>query len=373
MKPAKFERVVRKVAIPMNRTKTTLLALALFFSTASNLRSQEPVSGLQTFAGIRTFVGAPYIPRCEKLEADIAVLGVPFDEGTWGWPGERYGPRDIREGSQDYKQADLKNGFYYFDSDTYVLKGKRWADCGDVEVAPTVPALTNDHVTEAVKRIRDQKAFPVVIGGDHSITFPIIRALQDVPSIMIVHFDAHLDLMTLVATFHSGAGIGFHQVLELNGGVVAYRNLKRDSDGAKLAPTGGNIDPLFALGYGFGYGLSDRTNLDIISDYSFALHERKNLSNGTSNTNSMPALRVSLRMGFGGTARLQVAEQAADGLVGGAGVVEVPLVKAGVLVPAIATGGRTQDLDETDATFHQAPRHQAALRKGFGYALVQAV
>jgi hypothetical protein len=115
--------------------------------------------------------------------------------------------------------------------------------------------------------------------------------------------DAHLDLMTLVATFHSGGGMGFHQVLELNGGVVAYRNLKRDSDGEKLAPTGGNIDPLFALGYGFGYGLTDRTNLDILSDYSFAIHERKALSNGTSNTNSMPGLRVSLRMGFGGSTR----------------------------------------------------------------------
>ncbi len=114
--------------------------------------------------------------------------------------------------------------------------------------------------------------------------------------------DAHLDLMTLVASFHSGAGIGFHQVLELNGGVVAYRNLKRDSDGAKLAPSGGNIDPLFALGYGLGYGLSDRTNLDLISDYfAFAIHERKGLSNGTSNTNRMPGLRLSLRMGFGGS------------------------------------------------------------------------
>jgi len=112
--------------------------------------------------------------------------------------------------------------------------------------------------------------------------------------------DAHLDLMTLVATFHSGGGIGFHQVLELNGGVVAYSNLKRDSDGATLNPPGTNVDPLFALGYGFGYGLSDRTNLDVISDYSFAIHERKDLSNGTSNTNSMPGIRVSLRMGFGG-------------------------------------------------------------------------
>jgi hypothetical protein len=115
--------------------------------------------------------------------------------------------------------------------------------------------------------------------------------------------DAHLDMMTLVATFHSGAGVGFHQVLELNGGVVAYRNLKRDSDGAKLAPSGGNIDPLFALAYGFGYGLSDRTNLDLIWDYfAFAIHERKGLSNGTSNTNRMPGLRLSLRMGFGGSA-----------------------------------------------------------------------
>jgi hypothetical protein len=114
--------------------------------------------------------------------------------------------------------------------------------------------------------------------------------------------DAHLDLMTLVATFHSGGGIGFHQVLELNGGVVAYSNLKRDSDGSQLNPPGRNIDPLFALGYGFGYGLSDRTNLDVISDYSFAIHERKDLSNGTSNTNSMPGIRAELRMGFGGGA-----------------------------------------------------------------------
>ncbi len=111
--------------------------------------------------------------------------------------------------------------------------------------------------------------------------------------------DAHLDMMTLVGSFHAGSGYGFHQVLEVNGGIVSYRNLKRDSDGAKLAPSGGNIDPLFSFGYGFGYGLSDRTNIDIISDYSIALHERKNLSNDVSNTNAMPSLRLSLRMGFG--------------------------------------------------------------------------
>jgi hypothetical protein len=110
---------------------------------------------------------------------------------------------------------------------------------------------------------------------------------------------ANLDMMTLVATFHSGAGLGFHQLVELDGGVVAYRNLRQESDGARLAPVGGNIDPLFSLGYGFGYGLSDRTNLDFLSTYTFAIHERKGNSNGVSNTNSMPSLRISLRMGFG--------------------------------------------------------------------------
>jgi hypothetical protein len=110
--------------------------------------------------------------------------------------------------------------------------------------------------------------------------------------------DAHLSLMTLVGTFHYGSGVGLHQVIELNGGIVSYQNLKRDSDGAKLAGSG-NIDPLLDLGWGFGYGLNNRTNLDVVSDYSFALHERSGLSNSASNTNSMPGLRIALRMGFG--------------------------------------------------------------------------
>jgi len=112
--------------------------------------------------------------------------------------------------------------------------------------------------------------------------------------------NAHLDMTTLVLGFHSGSGIGFHQVIELNGGVAMYRNLKQDAGGAKLAPGNGNIDPLFSLAYGFGYGVNNRTNIDFIfADYTFAIHERTGLANGTSNTNSMPSLRVALRMGFG--------------------------------------------------------------------------
>ena len=80
-----------------------------------------------TFVGVRTFLGAPYVPDIEKVQADFAVLGVPFDEGTWGQPGERYGPREMRESSQEYNH-DLTEGFYYIDGDRTTLKGKRWVD-----------------------------------------------------------------------------------------------------------------------------------------------------------------------------------------------------------------------------------------------------
>lgn len=111
--------------------------------------------------------------------------------------------------------------------------------------------------------------------------------------------DAHLDMTTVLASFHAGGGYGFHQVIELNGGIVSYQSLKRDSDGAKLAG-GGNIDPLFSLGWGVGYSFGDRTQIDFVPDYAIAIHERSGLSNGVSNTNSMRSLRLSVRMGFGG-------------------------------------------------------------------------
>jgi len=143
-----------------------------------------------TFVGVRTFLGAPYVANLDDLHADFAVLGVPFDEGTWGWPGERYGPRAMRESSQEYNH-DLTEGFYYIDGDRTVLKGKHWVDTGDVPVMPTVAGQTNDKITEMVRKIRAKGAFPIILGGDHSLTFPVLRAL-DVP-VTVIHFDAHLD------------------------------------------------------------------------------------------------------------------------------------------------------------------------------------
>jgi agmatinase len=171
----------------MRRVMLTLIALSLavILSPAGATGQSQP-----TFVGIRTFLGAPYVTNLEDLKADFAVLGVPFDEGTWGQPGERYGPRDLRESSQEYNH-DLTEGFYYIDGDRTVLKGKRWADVGDVLVFPTVPAQTDDKITAAVRKIIEKAAFPIVLGGDHSITFPVVRALDK--DVTLIHFDAHLD------------------------------------------------------------------------------------------------------------------------------------------------------------------------------------
>lgn len=113
--------------------------------------------------------------------------------------------------------------------------------------------------------------------------------------------DAHLDMTSLVAVFRAGTGIGFHQVIELSGGIVAYQNLREDGTKAKLAPAAGNIDPIFQIGYGLGYGIDDRTQINFVPDYAIALHEKSGLSNGVSNTNSTRSLRLSIRMGFGGS------------------------------------------------------------------------
>jgi agmatinase len=169
-------------------SRAVLVSLFLLFATLTGSRAQTA----PTFVGVRTFLGAPYQPDLDKLPAgtDFAVVGVPFDEGTWGQPGERYGPRDLRENSQEYAH-DLSEGFYYVDGDRTVLKGKRWVDTGDVVIYPTVPSETDAKITVAVQKILERKAFPIVLGGDHSISFPVIRA-YDIP-LTVVHIDAHLD------------------------------------------------------------------------------------------------------------------------------------------------------------------------------------
>ncbi|MBC7895290.1 MAG: agmatinase [Cytophagaceae bacterium] len=155
-------------------------------------RSPSPFgNSTQDFGGIRTFLRAPYVRDVTTLTARIAVVGAPVDQGTSNRPGQRYGPREIREASLIYAWAPA-NGFYYIDTEQTVLKGLEWADLGDIDVVPGSMAQTSRNITAAVAAIVKQGAFPLVLGGDHSIAFPVIRGLGQSP-ITVVHFDAHLD------------------------------------------------------------------------------------------------------------------------------------------------------------------------------------
>ncbi len=114
---------------------------------------------------------------------------------------------------------------------------------------------------------------------------------------------AHLDVVTLGASFHVSGGQGFHQVLEGSAGALQYRNLERDSNGEALAPTDGNIDPFFTFGYGFGYGFNRNMQVSVVQDFGLALHEREGLSSEQSNTLRQRTIRLNIRTGTGNRRR----------------------------------------------------------------------
>jgi agmatinase len=149
------------------------------------------------YVGIPSFCRFPVCLDLERLDADIAILGVPYDDGGSWRPGMRFAPRRIRECSMRYAPRGAKaTGFYDFETDRPFLErevqGGRIADVGDVDVVYTKPMETQANVTEFVGKVLERGAFPVAFGGDHSITFPILRAYAIDP-IDVVMIDGHLD------------------------------------------------------------------------------------------------------------------------------------------------------------------------------------
>ncbi len=142
-------------------------------------------------SGSPTFFAAPFVPDLSEYEADVAFLGVPFDHGINDRPGSRFGPLAVRDASMRLAPVGL-DGWYDIEEDKRLLKGVRMADAGDVNISNVDRMINFDKITEAVSIIRRSGAFPAIIGGDHSITFPIIRAFSDLP-LTVVHFDAHMD------------------------------------------------------------------------------------------------------------------------------------------------------------------------------------
>ncbi len=144
---------------------------------------------LPHFAGINTFLKAPFVEDVRTCgDYDVAILGVPFDGGTTYRPGTRFGPQGIRRISALY-------GPYSFELGVDLRESITMADLGDVFTIPANIEKTFDQVTKAVGHVYGSGAFPIVLGGDHSIGYPTTRGVAGHLSgkLGIIHFDRHVD------------------------------------------------------------------------------------------------------------------------------------------------------------------------------------
>lgn len=146
------------------------------------------------FVGISTFGKRPYVADWSAIDADVAILGAPFDFGTQWRPGARFGPRAVREASTLFSFGHA--GAYDHEDDVTYLPGSvRIVDIGDADIVHTDTETSHANIATGVRAILAAGALPVVIGGDHSINIPCIEAFADQGDIHILQIDAHLDFV----------------------------------------------------------------------------------------------------------------------------------------------------------------------------------
>jgi agmatinase len=137
------------------------------------------------FAQPATFMRLPHIENTRGL--DVAIVGVPFDGGTSYRPGARLAPREIRS------QSSLIRPYSYFQR-VAPFDRMNVADAGDIDAPPTSIEKCFDVVESRVGAIADGGTRPLVVGGDHSISLPVLRALARCHGPLgLVQFDAHID------------------------------------------------------------------------------------------------------------------------------------------------------------------------------------
>ncbi len=151
------------------------------------------------FVGIATFGKNPYVEDWDHIDADVAIMGAPFDFGTQYRPGARFGPRSIRDASTLFSFGH--GGAYDYEDDiTYLPSGEvKIVDLGDADIVHTNTTTSHANIEYGVRKILKAGALPVILGGDHSINIPCINAFDedcDVNGpIHIVQIDAHLDFV----------------------------------------------------------------------------------------------------------------------------------------------------------------------------------
>ena len=147
----------------------------------------EPADSFETprFSGVRTFMRLPNVRDLEN--ADAAIVGAPFDTGSSFRAGARFGPEGIRSASHLLRPYNPSQGVQVFDHLSAI-------DYGDVPVVPGFIEESYEKITGGLEEIHQAGVVPIVLGGDHSIALPELRAAAAVHGpLALVQFDAHAD------------------------------------------------------------------------------------------------------------------------------------------------------------------------------------
>jgi agmatinase len=147
----------------------------------------RPLGDKPDYAGFLTFGGAPATQDPRELAGfDVAIVGAPTDELVSDRPGTRFAPRAIRA-------ASCPPG-PHLEAKVDPFEVLRIVDYGDAPVIPADPAATHAAIERVVREVVEAGVVPVVLGGDHSITEPNVRAVASASSpVGLLHFDTHAD------------------------------------------------------------------------------------------------------------------------------------------------------------------------------------
>ena len=148
-------------------------------------RGPVDASVVPRFAGIATFAR---LPRLDEVgRADVAVVGIPFDSGVSYRPGARFGPAHVREASRLLRP-------YNPAQDVFPFGAQQIVDAGDLVANPFDIATAVAEIQAGALELRSRADRLVVIGGDHTVALPLLRAVHaEHGPVAVLHFDAHLD------------------------------------------------------------------------------------------------------------------------------------------------------------------------------------
>jgi len=168
-------------------------------------REHDPMSEPR-FADLPTFMRTPLATTLDGL--DIALVGVPFDGGVTNRPGARLGPREIRNQSSNVRTI---HPIFHIDP----FERFRVADVGDVRFEAMFDLeAAHDEIADFFARLREAGVVPLTAGGDHSISYPILRGTAPAGPLGLIQIDAHTDTWDTWRGTRSHHGAPFRRAVE---------------------------------------------------------------------------------------------------------------------------------------------------------------